>query len=170
MTPIRRPGNPSASHLSKYLALTLTLIYHVVVVLADVAAEASNARPYADAWAGEAAIKRFFSARHPSHEGFFPCLQLALFPSRLFLGNNDCAIGKHGSRIHALFPLSFHLRPATRHAPSRSLPYAVCLRINAAFFCFVSTSRCLLYPPRLEFPGDFSDVHRRATGNSARAV
>lgn len=62
VTLIRRPGNPSTSHLSKYLPLTLCCSYFTLLC-GNIAAGALNAWPFSDALAGRLQSNAF----HDNH-------------------------------------------------------------------------------------------------------
>lgn len=152
MTLRRRPGNPSASHLSKYLLLPLCwlLIFHSV------------AQPRCSRCSTEAfqdALGFFCSASNESVPYQFSALTfflLLLFSSPTITRQANTGVRFNGfwgslpvchllnslvivfhmlpwKRSNQALSVSLYPRPATRHALSRSLPFPVCLRLHVAF-------------------------------------
>lgn len=175
----RRPGNPSASHLSKYLLLPLCrlLIFHSV-------AQQRCSRCRMEAF--QDALGFFCSASNESVPYQFSALTfffLLLFSSPIITQQANTGVRFNGfwgslpvchllnslvivfhmlpwKRSIQALSVSLYLRPATRHALSRSLPFLVCLRLHAAFFCLSEPWCGLVYAHKPELPAGTSWHHK----------
>lgn len=160
VTLIRRPGNPSTSHLSKYLPLTLCCSYFPLLC-GNIAADALNARPFSDALAGRLQSNAF----HDNH-GFFCSasyesvqyqFSACAFFSLLFPGNNNYTTGKHGCQMEWFLPFRFGHSSSLSPFDLRDYcaPHAAVKTVHPCSFPLLSP-RGLLYLAR---PVSFSCLH-----------